>query len=246
MLVAVGDDVLCDGGIDARDAVQECGRGRVEVDADMVDRVLNRGVKRLLELLLADVVLVLTDADGLRVDFHEFGHRVLHAACDGDGTADCHVVIGQFFFCECGGGVDGGARLVRNEVMDVRPMIVADERGGELLRLVGCRAVADGDERYIMRLDEFQQRIGGSAAGVFALRYLNDAACKDVSRRVDDGDLAAGAVAGVEPHDDMPRKGGWSSSCRRLCPNTLIAFASASSVRRVRSSRSSAGTRRRL
>ena len=100
VLVAPGDDVLCRGRCDARD-VREQGRARrVEIDADMVDGGLDDGIEGANELLLVDVVLVLADADGLRVDLDELGQRVLHAARDGDSTADRHVVLGQLFFRE--------------------------------------------------------------------------------------------------------------------------------------------------
>ena len=100
VLVAVGDDVLCNRGIDARNAVQQGGGCRVEIDADMVYGVLDRCVECLPELLLADIVLILTDADCLRVDLHEFGERVLHAPCDGDGAANCDIVVGQLVLRE--------------------------------------------------------------------------------------------------------------------------------------------------
>ena len=48
MLVAVGDDVLCDRGIDARNTTEECRGGGVEIHADMVDGVLDGRIERFL------------------------------------------------------------------------------------------------------------------------------------------------------------------------------------------------------
>ena len=120
----------------------------------MVDGRLDDGVEGLREFFLIDVVLVLADADGLRVDLDELGERILHAARDGDGAADCDVVLGQFFLCELRGRVDGGTGFVRDEVVDVRQVMLGDEVRGELLRLVARRAVADGEQRDMMLLDE--------------------------------------------------------------------------------------------
>ena len=106
MLVAVGDDVLGNRGIDARNTAEECGGGGVEIYADMVDGVLDSSIERFLQLLLADVMLILSDTDRLWVDLNELCQRVLHAARDGDCAANRHIVVRQLFLGECGGGVD--------------------------------------------------------------------------------------------------------------------------------------------
>ena len=100
VLVAPGDDVLRRGRRDACDVREECRARRVEIDANVVDGGFNDGIEGANELLLVDVVLVLADADGLRVDLDELGQWILHAACDGDGTANRDVVLGQFFLRE--------------------------------------------------------------------------------------------------------------------------------------------------
>ena len=87
--------------------------------------------------------------------------------------------------------------------MDVVQMVLGNEVRGELLRLIACRAVADGEQRDMVLLDERKDFLGrGFALGV-ALRELEHAVVQDAARRIDDGHLAARAVAGVEPHDDM-------------------------------------------
>ena len=153
VFVAPADDVLRDRLRDARDVREERRRRRVEVHAYMVHGGLHRSVERGGKLLLVHVVLILTDADRLRLDFHELGERILHAPRDGDGAADRHVVVGQLLLRELRGGVDGGACLVRDEVVDGE-LVLADEVRRELLRLVGCRAVADGNERHAVLPDE--------------------------------------------------------------------------------------------
>ena len=66
----------------------------------MVYCVLDRCVECLTQLFLADIVLILTDADRLRIDLHEFGERILHAACDRDGAANRDIVVGQLVLRE--------------------------------------------------------------------------------------------------------------------------------------------------
>ena len=66
----------------------------------MVDGGFHDGVECGGKLLLVHIVLVLADADGLRVDLHEFGEGILHAPRDGDGAANRHVVFGKLLFRE--------------------------------------------------------------------------------------------------------------------------------------------------
>ncbi len=68
-------------------------RGRVEIDADGIHRVFDDGIERARQLLLVDIVLILADADRLRLDLDEFGERILQAAGDGDGAAQRHVEV---------------------------------------------------------------------------------------------------------------------------------------------------------
>ena len=94
-------------------------------------------------------MLVLAHTDGLRVDFDELGERVLQAACNGDGAAYGHVVVGQFGCGEGGGGVDGGARLGDRHLLGCFCAFLAqgaDQFAGELVGFAACCAVANGDE----------------------------------------------------------------------------------------------------
>src|SRR5208337_5047169 len=68
MRLAMDQDRLRQRFAHTRDAGEELGRGRVDVDADGVDAILGHRVERAAELLLREGVLVLADADRLRVD----------------------------------------------------------------------------------------------------------------------------------------------------------------------------------
>ena len=198
VLVPIGDDVLRNAGIDARDMAQQLARRRIEVNAHMVHGGLNGGVEGMRKLRLIDVVLVLPDADGLRVNLDEFGERVLHAACNGNRTSNRYVILRQFLFRQLRGGINGGARLVRDQVMDVFEVMILDEFRSEFLRFEGGGAVADGNQRHMMLLYESQHFLLRRLLRSVALRHLNDAVVEDVACGVHHGQLAARAVAGVE------------------------------------------------
>lgn len=169
----------------------------------MVDGAFYGGVEGMRQFLLVDIMLVLPDADGLRVDFHEFGQRILNAAGDGDGTAYGDIVVRQFFFRQRGGGVDGGSGFVCDQVVNLFQMVLPDEIGGELLGLIGSGAIADGEQGDVVLSDEREDFPGGFFAFGVALCELQDAVVDDVSRRVDDGHLAAGPVAWIQSHDGL-------------------------------------------
>ncbi len=85
--VAIGDDVSGEAVADAGYPRQQWHGSGVQIHADGVHAVLHHRVERARELGLGNVVLVLADADGFRVDLHQLGERVLQAAGDGNRAA---------------------------------------------------------------------------------------------------------------------------------------------------------------
>ena len=61
-------------------------------------------------------MLVLADADGFGINLDRFGQGVLNTAGNGDGAPDGDIQIGQLFAGQVGGGVNGGARFIGNNV----------------------------------------------------------------------------------------------------------------------------------
>ena len=84
MLVAVLDDLVRSAFVDAGDVAKQRPRRGIQIDANPIDARLNRAFQALHQLLLFDIVLILTDADRLRIDLHQLRERILQAAADGD------------------------------------------------------------------------------------------------------------------------------------------------------------------
>ena len=76
-----------------------------------VDAVLDHRVERAGQLGLGEVVLVLADADRLRVDLDQLGQRVLQPAGDRHRAAQRHVEVGQLLRGVGRGRVDRRAGL---------------------------------------------------------------------------------------------------------------------------------------
>ena len=135
------------------------------------DAGFDHAAQRLAELLRRHVVLVLADADRLRVDLDELGERVLQAVRDRDGAAQRQVVVGVLRRRELGGRVDRSARLADDHVVDgVEQPVFAQHRVGEDLGLLRGRAVADRDQRDAVAADQPQERPFRLAHAVFAVR----------------------------------------------------------------------------
>lgn len=77
------------------DVGEQMTTGSIEVDAYLVDTVLNRLVERFLQLRLVYIMLVLTYTNGFGVDFYQFRQRVHQAAGNGYGAADGDIIIGN-------------------------------------------------------------------------------------------------------------------------------------------------------
>src|SRR5207237_2174496 len=89
------DDLLRRALLDPGNIPQQRPGSRVEIHTDSIDAAFNCGFERVLQLPLIDIVLILTDADGLGVDLNQFGQRVLETASDGDGAPHGEVQVGE-------------------------------------------------------------------------------------------------------------------------------------------------------
>ena len=153
VFIAELDDLLRGAFVDAGHVAQQRpGRG-VEIHADAVDAAFNHRLQRFVQMALVDVMLILADADGLRVDLDQLGQRVLQAARDGDGSADGQVEVGKLLARDFGGGIDGGAGLVHRHAEDRGEAFLAGgSRGpGRRSRAKRCRCRWRWPGRYVSR-----------------------------------------------------------------------------------------------
>ena len=186
--------------------LQEGRRCRVEVDADVVDDRRDDLVQGGRQGFLVDIVLILADADGPRVDLDRFGQRVLDAAGDGNGAADGDVQVRQFLPGQVRCGIDGRAGFVGDDVAAFQ-VIGFDEMGYELFRFIRGRPVADGNEGDAVAAYHVGQADGTLVFLLFRVGQVVRAVVEDLSRRADDGGLAARPEARVQAQDDLAGKG---------------------------------------
>ena len=156
------------------------------------------------------IVLVLPDADGLGVDFDELGQGVLQAARNGHRAAQVDVELGELLGRQLAGGVDRGPGLADDHVLQAQAVFgrqLMDDGGGELLGLMAGGAVADGQHLDAVRQDHLLDGALGLVDALELRHGVDDAGVQHFAGGVDDGDLAAHAVAGVQPHDRFAADG---------------------------------------
>ena len=151
-------------------------------------------------LVSDEVVLVLADADRLRVDLDQLGERVLQPAGDGDRAAQRHVQLGQLLRGVGRGGVDRRAGLGHHDL-------------GQLSS--GCRLISSPASLSVSR-EAVPLPMAISSTSCFWASAASDGerlvplplrlvrvdgvGGDDLAGGVDHGDLDAGAEARVEAH----------------------------------------------
>ena len=96
VLFPVGNDVLCSGGSQTGNLLQKRRGSSIGIHAHCIDAVLHHAAQGSIQLLLGAVVLVLSHADGLGVNFNQLCQRILQTACDGYSGAQIHIVFREF------------------------------------------------------------------------------------------------------------------------------------------------------
>ena len=145
-------------------------------------------------------MLILADADRLRLDLDELGQRVLEPPGDRDRAAQRDVEVGELLRGELGGGIDRGARLRDDHLGRLRRRQGGEHLGDQLLGLAAGGAVADGDELDAVAADQRGERGLCAADVVLRLERIDGVGREQLAGRVDDRDLDAGAHARVEAH----------------------------------------------
>ena len=164
----------------------------------MVDGVLDDIAEALRQQALDDIVLVLPDADRLRLDLHELGERVLQPARDRDRASNREVELGELFAREIRRGVHARARLVDRHDMHTRCPGIRDSPLDEALGLAAAGAVTDGDRARLVILDERGELLLRLCELRVALREVDRDRAEELAGGIDRGALASRAQARVD------------------------------------------------
>ena len=152
-------------------------------------------------------MLVLAHADGLGVDFHQFGQGILHATGDGNGAALGHVEIREFRRGLFAGGVHGSAGFADDHIGHAGQ--IGQQGSDELLAFPAGGAVADGDGGHMVLLHHALDQPGALGLGHLLARQseMAHAGFQHLAVFVHHGQLAARAEAGVHAQGHLALDG---------------------------------------
>ena len=172
--------------VNARDVGKKRIGGGIDVDADAVNAILDDAAESLGKSRLLHIVLILTDADSLRLDLNELGEGILETSRDGDGTSLHNVELGELLCRELGCRIYRRARLRDDGVLDAPRAggIAEDLLCDELLGLTGRRAVTDRDNVDAVLIDEAEDGRLGALDVLTGLDGVNYRGVEDLARLV--------------------------------------------------------------
>ena len=212
--VAVDHDLLGERLADTGHVAEQLGARRVELDADVVDAVLDHVAQALGEQRLVHVVLVLAHADRLRLDLDQLGEWILQPPGDRDRAADRQIELGELLARQIRRRVHARPGLVdldderragrqRRIALAGRQLAGAQPALGqraldEALGLAAAGAIADGDRaRRELPHERDEVVLGLGHLGV-ALRDVDRDRAEELAGRVDRRALAAGAQPRID------------------------------------------------
>ena len=96
MFFPVGYDISGKDRTDPGNILQEIRAGRIEIHTDTVYAALYGIIEFLTEEVLVDIMLVLSDAQRLRIDLDKFSQGIHQTTSDRNGTPHRHILIREF------------------------------------------------------------------------------------------------------------------------------------------------------
>ena len=195
---------------DAGDIFQKGIGGCIQIDADLVDAGLDHTFQLPPEFLLITVMLILSDADRLRIDLDQLRQRILQAARDGCGTSLSHIEFGEFLRCQFACRIDGSSGFIDDHIVHLLRSGAIDFRQDLRDHLLGfprCSAVSAGNECDMVFRDQALDRLLRSfdLCGCCRRRRINHRGIQNFTGAVNDCDLATCPKGRVPSEDDLSR-----------------------------------------
>ena len=152
---------------------------------------------------MVHVVLILAHADGLGVDFHQLGKRVLQPAGDGYCAAQGNVQVGELARRQFGRGINRRAGFGHDDFVQPHFRHSAHQFARNFVGFAAGGTVADGDEFHAVLFNQARQR----CQHIVFLMQIDDDGIQQLARVVHYGAFDAVAVAGVETQSGQPSGG---------------------------------------
>ena len=156
----VCDDVLCNRPGNSGNVLQKGSRGGVQIHANLVYGILHHTGQRLAQLFLVHIVLILSDADGFRINLYQFRQRVLHPPGDGSCASLSDVKIRDLLGSQLAGRIDGCSRLIGNHIGNFFRNLLQDFHNN-LLRFPAGGSISHRNQGHTVSVNQFLYLILG-------------------------------------------------------------------------------------
>ena len=93
---SVCHDIFCNGLTDSGNILQKGGGSRVQIHAHFIYTVLYHSAKSFSQLLLVHIMLILSHANGFRIDLHKLCKRILKPSCNRSRASLPYIKIRKF------------------------------------------------------------------------------------------------------------------------------------------------------
>ena len=141
-------------------------------------------------------MLILTDADGLRIDLDQLRQRILQPSGNGRGRPLSDIKIRKFFSGEFACRINGSSRLVHNHI-GKRQIEFLDPGCYQCFRLSGRRSVSYRNQIDMIPVDQFLDLPFGFLHLVLRGGRINHLGIQDLSGRIHNRQLTTGAEGGI-------------------------------------------------
>ena len=121
----------------------------IEIHAHHIYAAFYHFVEALLQFALVHIMLILTDANRLRVNFYKLCKRILQTATNGDCTARGHIFLREFFDSDHGCGVHRSTRLIHDHLNWAR-LHIGNKFSNKGIGFATCGAITNRDEPNII------------------------------------------------------------------------------------------------
>ena len=145
VVISEFDDFFCKLRAQSRYIGEQFFAGGIHLNPHAVHAADHDVIEAPLQGRLVDIVLVLSDADRLRVYFHQFRKGVHQPSADRYRAPHCYILVREFFTRCFGSGIYRGAALVHHHDRDILRQADASHKG---LCLSACGPVSYRDRLY--------------------------------------------------------------------------------------------------
>ena len=152
-------------------------------------------------------MLVLADADRLRIDLDQLSQRILQAAGDRHRAAQGDVEIGQLVRSEGRRRINGSAGFRDDDLRHLQVSQQLHQIARQLVRFARGGAVADRDEIDAVLDRELAEHCQRFIPSPLRFMRVDRRRIHHLAGGIDHRDLDTGTVPGIEPHGDTRARG---------------------------------------